>query len=150
MANDTHEQLLAFVKELPSDFEPFGERSRETDWGYVIRGQRIMLDADLASIYVVSTKALNQAVKRNEKRFPEDFMFRLTADELEEIRSTDCKHHKPVTSCDRLTEDGRFEVTICDLKGSRGRCYLPYAFTRKSIQPDIINPSYISFERGDA
>jgi hypothetical protein len=33
MANDTHEQLLAFVKELPGDFEPFGERSRETDWG---------------------------------------------------------------------------------------------------------------------
>jgi ORF6N domain len=43
----------------------------------LIRGQRVMLDADLASLYGVSTKALNQAVKRNLKRFPSDFMFRL-------------------------------------------------------------------------
>ena len=41
-----------------------------------IRGQRVMLDADLASLYGVSTRALNQAVKRNRERFPEDFMFR--------------------------------------------------------------------------
>ena len=45
---------------------------------YVIRGQRVMLDRDLASMYGVETKVLNQAVKRNIERFPEDFMFQLT------------------------------------------------------------------------
>lgn len=54
---------------------------------YVIRGERVMFDSDLADIYGVPTRALNQAVKRNLKRFPEDFMFRLTADELENMRS---------------------------------------------------------------
>lgn len=53
---------------------------------YEIRGERVMLDFDLASLYEVETKALNQAVKRNIKRFPEDFMFQLTSIEFEEIR----------------------------------------------------------------
>lgn len=47
----------------------------------LVRGQRVMLDADLAALYGVSTKALNQHVKRNSGRFPSDFMFRLTAEE---------------------------------------------------------------------
>ena len=47
----------------------------------LIRGQKVMLDADLAEIYGVPTKALNQAVKRNIERFPEDFMFQLTEQE---------------------------------------------------------------------
>ena len=45
---------------------------------YEIRGQRVMLDRDLAELYQVTTSALNQAVKRNNKRFPPDFMFQLT------------------------------------------------------------------------
>ena len=49
-----------------------------------VRGQRVILDADLARIYGVPTKALNQAVKRNAARFPEDFLFRLTAQEAAE------------------------------------------------------------------
>ena len=48
---------------------------------YTIRGQRVILDHDLAAIYGVSTKALNQAVKRNADRFPDDFAFQLTSDE---------------------------------------------------------------------
>ena len=48
---------------------------------YEIRGQKVMLDRDLAKLYGVETKVLNQAVKRNLKRFPEDFMFRLTNEE---------------------------------------------------------------------
>ena len=47
-----------------------------------IRGQRVIFDADLASVYRVTTKALNQAVKRNSGRFPDDFAFQLTADEI--------------------------------------------------------------------
>lgn len=49
---------------------------------YLIRGQKVMLDADLAALYNVPTKALNQAVKRNLDRFPDDFMFRLTKEEI--------------------------------------------------------------------
>lgn len=71
-----------------------------------IRNQRVMIDADLAELYGVSTKALNQAVKRNQRRFPEDFMFQLLPQEKQEV----------VTNCDHLHR----------LKFSRT---LPYAFT---------------------
>jgi hypothetical protein len=53
-----------------------------------IRGQRIILDADLAEIYGVETRALNQAVKRNVDRFPDDFLFELTRDEILRISQT--------------------------------------------------------------
>jgi phage regulator Rha-like protein len=72
----------------------------------VIRGQRVMLDSDLADIYGVETKQLVQAVKRNTNRFPEDFMFRLTREEYFILRS------QSVTS----SQHG-------------GRRYPPYAFT---------------------
>lgn len=58
----------------------------------VLRNKSIILDIDLAVIYGTTTKRLNQAVKRNRERFPEDFMFRLTTNEAKE----------PVTNCDRL------------------------------------------------
>jgi hypothetical protein len=48
---------------------------------YVVRGQKVMLDSDLAELYQVETKVLNQAVRRNLERFPKDFMFQLTSDE---------------------------------------------------------------------
>ena len=54
---------------------------------YIIREQKVMLDFDLADLYEVETKALNQAVKRNADRFPEDFMFRLTTKEWQTMRS---------------------------------------------------------------
>lgn len=54
---------------------------------YEIRGQRVMLDRDLACIYQVETRVLNQAVKRNIKRFPSDFMFQLTEDEFQNLKS---------------------------------------------------------------
>ncbi|MDQ3683699.1 MAG: ORF6N domain-containing protein [Bacteroidota bacterium] len=54
---------------------------------YEIRGERVMLDFDIAQLYEVETKALNQAVKCNLKRFPEDFMFRLTLAKWEAMRS---------------------------------------------------------------
>jgi|SRR5437588_12119538 len=58
-----------------------------------IRGQRVLIDADLASIYEVQTRALNQAVKRNLARFPEDFIFQLNAKEKSEV----------ITNCDHLS-----------------------------------------------
>ena len=54
---------------------------------YMIRGHKVILDCDLAELYGVPTKRLNEQVKRNRERFPEDFMFRLTDDELEVLRS---------------------------------------------------------------
>lgn len=78
----------------------------------VIRGQKVMLDADLAALYTVDTKVLNQSVRRNIERFPEDFMFQLTAEEAASLRS------QTVT-----------------LKKGRGqhRKYLPYAFTEQGV-----------------
>lgn len=73
----------------------------------LIRNQRVMLDHDLAVLYGITTKALNQAVKRNRKRFPEDFMFRLSKHEKVEV----------VTNCDHL---GRLKFSPV----------LPYAFTK--------------------
>ncbi len=58
----------------------------------VLRNEKVLLDRDLAELYGVSTKALNQAVKRNTRRFPSDFMFRLTKKEKDEL----------VTNCDRF------------------------------------------------
>lgn len=52
-----------------------------------VRGQRIMLDADLAALYEVETKRLNEQVRRNKERFPEDFMFQLTAEEFANLKS---------------------------------------------------------------
>jgi len=54
---------------------------------FFIRGEKVMIDADLATLYGVQTRALNQAVKRNRERFPEDFMFQLSAKEFENWRS---------------------------------------------------------------
>ncbi len=72
----------------------------------IIRGQKVMVDSDLAALYGVPTKALNQAVKRNAARFPADFMFQLTEPEKSEV----------VTNCDHLAK----------LKFSKS---LPFAFT---------------------
>jgi hypothetical protein len=55
---------------------------------YVIRGQRVMLDSDLAKVYKVETRVLNQALKRNLKRFPPDFVFQLNYDEVEALKNS--------------------------------------------------------------
>lgn len=78
---------------------------------YEIRGQRVMLDFDLANMYQIPTKALKQAVKRNIERFPEDFMFQLTENEWREL----------VTNCDRLPS------TI------KHSSVLPSAFTQEGV-----------------
>jgi hypothetical protein len=77
----------------------------------VLRRQRIILDADLAALYGVPTKALNQAVKRNAERFPEDFMFRLTRAEVEalnrsQIVTASQKHRDPRFPPYGFTEHG--------------------------------------------
>ncbi len=85
---------------------------------FVIRGQRVMLDSDLAELYGVLTKALIQAVKRNSERFPDDFMFQLTEKEFENWRS------QIVTSNSLRSQS----VTLKTKRGQH-RKYLPYVFT---------------------
>jgi len=83
--------------------KPIGEKI------YEIRGQRVMLDFDLAEIYGVETRVFNQAVKRNSDRFPDDFMFRLTKAEWE--------------SSQNVMSSGKH----------RGKTYLPFAFTEHGV-----------------
>ena len=91
---------------------------------YVIRGQQVMLDSDLAMLYQVETKVLNQAVKRNITRFPEKFRFQLTEIELLNLKS------QFVTSS--LQEDALRSQFVTS-KGKGGRRYFPYAFTEQGI-----------------
>ena len=78
---------------------------------HVIRGQKVMLDSDLAALYEVPTRTLNQAVRRNLDRFPEDFMFRLAAEEMNSLRS---------------------QFVISNV-GRGGRRFAPYAFTEHGV-----------------
>lgn len=78
---------------------------------YLIRGKRIILDKDLAELYEVKTKIFNQAVKRNNKRFPDDFMFQLTKEEVKEF----------------------LRSQIVTLKRGQHFKYLPYAFTEQGV-----------------
>jgi uncharacterized protein YjcR len=77
---------------------------------FMMRGQRVMLDTDLAELYGVETRVLKQAVRRNRKRFPDDFMFELTRDEARSLRSQN--------------------VT---LKRGQYSKYLPFAFTEQGV-----------------
>ncbi|MCI9084747.1 MAG: ORF6N domain-containing protein, partial [Bacilli bacterium] len=79
---------------------------------YEVRGKQVMLDSDVALLYNVETKRINEAVKNNKERFPENFCFRLTEEEYFSLRSK-----------------------ISTLKNSRGqhRKYLPYVFTEQGI-----------------
>ncbi|MDX2081108.1 MAG: ORF6N domain-containing protein [Terrimicrobiaceae bacterium] len=105
---------------------------------FTIRGQKVLLDSDLAEIYGVTTKRLNEQVKRNTERFPEDFMFQLTADEWENLKSQIATSSLEGESPEALgsqiaTLDGE-EVNTPkrsqSVTGSHGgRRKLPYAFT---------------------
>jgi phage regulator Rha-like protein len=92
---------------------------------YEIRGERVMLDFDLAALYEVETKALNQAVKRNIQRFPKDFMFRLTLTEWLDIRS------QSVTASESLISMQSQNVTASQNK--RNTNVTPYAFTEQGV-----------------
>jgi len=78
---------------------------------YVIREQKVMLDSDLAELYGVETRVLNQSVQRNPARFPKDFMFQLTEEEHNSLRSQ----------------------FVISKKGKGGRRYMPYVFTENGV-----------------
>jgi len=104
---------------------------------FTIRGLQVMVDSDLAELYGVEIRALNQAVKRNIKRFPENFRFQLSSEELENLRC------QIVTSSGSLNLKSQFATSNADslrsqivtLETGRGkhRKYLPYAFTEQGV-----------------
>jgi len=83
---------------------------------YEIRGHKVMLDSDLAELYEVEVKRLNQTVKRNFKRFPMDFMFQLTQDEWDILRSQIATANKNITKV-RFTPNAFTEQGIAMLSG---------------------------------
>ncbi|HYS90759.1 MAG TPA: ORF6N domain-containing protein [Bradyrhizobium sp.] len=88
-----------------------------------IRGERVLLDADLAELYGVGTKVLNQAVKRNLDRFPADFMFQLTPEEWERLRSQ-------FVTASAQANPMRSQVVTASRRNIRA---LPYAFTEQGV-----------------
>ncbi len=95
---------------------------------YEIRGQKVMLDFDLAELYDVQTKVFNQAVKRNIENFPDEFMFRLTKEEWTSLRS------QIMTSNTHTSENqGDNWSQFVTSSKHRGLVYLPYAFTEHGV-----------------
>jgi hypothetical protein len=97
---------------MPKSSLPITSVSEETivEKIYIIRGQKVMLVSDLAEMYGVEVKRLNEAVKRNVARFPDDFMFQLTLNENNSLRSQ-----------------------IATLEKGKHSKYLPYAFTEQGV-----------------
>lgn len=85
---------------------------------YFVRGQKVMLDADLAELYGVATKVLNQAVRRNKDRFPSDFMFALTATEADELLPW---------------RGDNWSQNVTSSRKHRGRSYQYSAFTEQGV-----------------
>ena len=92
---------------------------------FTIRGVQVMFDRDLAELYGVPTKALNQAVKRNIERFPERFMFRMRNEDIANLRS------QIVTSC--VETSLRSQIVTLNKKQGQHLKYMPYAFTEQGI-----------------
>lgn len=89
-----------------------------------IRGERVMLDKDLANLYEIETKSLNLAVKRNIKRFPKDFMFQLTKEEFDSLRF----------QIETSNDTGYLRLQSETSKPGRGGTrYLPYVFTEQGV-----------------
>src|SRR5437588_9264585 len=91
---------------------------------HLVRGQRVMLDSDLAAIYGVTTKRLNQQVRRNETRFPHDFAFQLTAEEFADLRL-------------QIATSSLKSQFATSKKG--GRRYRPWVFTEHGALASVLN-----------
>ena len=92
---------------------------------HVIRGKQVMLDVDLARLYGVETKRLNEQVKRNMDRFPEDFMFQLSKDEVDFLRSQ-------IATIENEGNGLRSQIVTLDMRGRHVK-YMPYAFTENGV-----------------
>jgi len=103
-----------------------------------VRGEKVMFDADLAKLYGVSTKALNQAMSRNKARFPEDFAFRLTGEEFSNLRSqiVTTSAGRSILRSQIVTASGtqkRSRSQSVTLKRGHNIKYLPHVFTEQGV-----------------
>lgn len=98
---------------------------------HIIRDQKVMLDFDLAVLYEVETKALNQAVKRNTERFPKDFMFRLTAKEWQRMRSQIVTASSQDNDFQSITNMRSQNAAASQSK--RNTAITPYVFTEHGV-----------------
>jgi hypothetical protein len=96
-----------------------------------VRGEKVLLDFDLAALYGVPTKTLNQAVKRNAARFPEDFMFQLNAEETHFLTSQSVASKSQTVDNQRTLQNWSQFVTSS--RKYRGERYRPYAFTEQGV-----------------
>ena len=101
-----------------------------------VRGKQVILDRDLARLYGVETRVLNQAVQRNIERFPEDFMFKLTKEEFDNLRSQIVTSNEEVLRSQNVTienekKDLTSQIVISNKRG--GQRYVSYAFTENGI-----------------
>jgi hypothetical protein len=98
---------------------------------YEIRGEKVMLDFDIANLYEVETRVFNQAVKRNIESFPKDFMFRLTTSEWQEISSSQIVMMENGNSNKKLPANS--SQFVMSSRKHRGAKYLPYVFTEHGV-----------------
>ncbi len=100
----------------------------------LLRGHKVMLDLDLARLYDTPVKVLNQAVKRNIERFPEDFMFQLSSEEARQVSRSQIVTLNLENQVNLLaTKEILRSQTVTSESGSGGRRYLPYAFTEQGV-----------------
>ena len=100
---------------------------------FLLRGEKVMLDRDLAELYGVETKALNQAVKRNIERFPADFMFQVSKDEAAQILRSQIVTLSDVISQKPSKNTAILRSQIVTLKHGEHLKYRPYAFTEQGV-----------------
>src|SRR6266487_1557972 len=100
----------------------------------LLRGHKVMVDLDLARLYDTPVKVLNQAVKRNIERFPEDFMFQLSSEEARQVSRSQIVTLNLENQVNPLaTKEILRSQTVTSKPGSGGRRYRPYAFTEHGV-----------------
>jgi len=113
---------------MKKEIIPLQQIAKAIHW---VRGEKVLLDFDLATLYGVPTKTLNQAVKRNATRFPEDFMFQLSAEGTRFLRS------QFVTAKSQAADNQwilpNWSQFVTSSRKHRGRRYRPYAFTEQGV-----------------
>ena len=100
---------------------------------FLLRGEKVMLDRDLAELYGVETKVLNQAVKRNLERFPDDFMFQVSKEAAAQILRSQIVTLKDETSGKRSKKTGILRSQSVTLRHGEHMKYRPYAFTEQGV-----------------
>jgi len=115
---------------------------------FFIRGQKEMLDYDLASIYGVATRVLNQAVKRNQRRFPDDFLFQLTRDEWESLRSQFVILERTSKQEQELSGRGKYKEFLPYVFSEHGALMLALVLKLSRTEYDSLRTQIASLKRG--